>query len=400
MKINITRLMDTNNFNLESDLLQLKKVIKVDAIEAIVFYSGRILEATSMYCVNCLGEKAKSNVFANIEYINDYKSLLDGMTRSWAHALRRLANQFRHILKATEKDDGQIAIILLDTWLTWLFNSSPFVNNNKHEFSLLEDTKNSMQQQFRWVGDWLKHKDIKKINIDSNSSILKQPVFASLICEALINKKEYSKATKYLKVALLYHSDDLRLNQLKGLLFSRTGKLLEAESILRSLLKKFPNDDETIGILGGVIKSLWMAGDKNKLWQWGKLYIQGWNQSDKRNTYLGINAAAYYLWSGDVKSCNKLAQEIVQQYSQKEKSLKNILKIKVGAMDYWDQASLAEAFLLADKPQKAEKAYKILFSSKIFKNEPHNIPAKQLRHHLSIANLNSTKAINKLAMKY
>lgn len=392
--------MDTPNFSLEKDIEQLKNVVEVNAVEAVVFYTGRILEATSTFCVTQLGEKAKSNVFANIEYINDY-NLLDGITRHWAHALRRLANQFRHILKPTEEHDGHIAIILLDVWLEWLVKESHLVDSKTKPFSLLENTKNEMVEQFQWITEWLQHKDLNKIEIDNQSSLLSQPVFASVICEELIDKKEIIKASKFLKTALNYHPDDLRLNQLQGLLFSRTGRLKQAEQLLRRLLKQVPNDDETVGILAGVIKKLWQNGEQNRLNQWGKLYIKGWELSKHRNTYLGINAAAFSLWSGDTHTSKNIAEDIVKIYAHRQKTLKEILNVSTDNMDYWDQATLAEAKLLAGLTSQAEQSYRELFTAEHFKNKPHEVPANQLKHHLTNkSNINSIilhELVNKLS---
>ncbi len=387
--------MNSNNFDLNKDLEQLKKVAEVNATEAVVFYTGRVLEATSTYCVTQLGEKAKSNVFANIEYINDY-NLLDSITRHWAHALRRLANQFRHILKPTEKYDGHIAIILLDVWLDWLVKESHLVDPNTNAFSLLETSQNEIIKQFQWVSEWLEHKNLSQIEIEDNSTLLQQPVFASVICEELINKKEITKASKYLKTALEFHPEDLRLNQLKGLLLSRTGRLKEAEILLRSLLKQVPNDDETVGILAGVIKKLWQNGDKNRLTNWGKLYRKGWELSKHRNTYLGINTATFYLWSGDNSASTQTANDIVKLYQQREKILKEKLNVTTNVMDYWDHATLAEAMLLAGLTNQAEQSYIALFTSENFKDKPHEVPATQLKHHLSDNSIPNSQCLEDL----
>lgn len=391
--------MDTANFELIKDIEQLKKVVEVNAIEAVVFYTGRILEATSTFCVTQLGEKAKSNVFANIEYINDY-NLLDSTTRHWAHALRRLANQFRHILKPTEEHDGHIAIILLDAWLDWLVNNSHLVDSKTKPFSLLENNQNDMVEQFHWISEWLLHKDLSKIEINNESSLLRQPVFASVICEELIDKKEIVKASKFLKTALNHHPDDLRLNQLQGLLLSRTGRLKQAEQLLRKLLKQVPNDDETVGILAGVIKKLWQNGDQIRLNQWGKLYLKGWEQSKHRNTYLGINAATFSLWSGDIISSQEIAKNIIKIYQHRQKILQETLKVSTDNMDYWDHATLAEAKLLSGSTIQAEKSYQELFTAVHFDNKPHNVPANQLKHHLVDSAVTSTPLLNELAEKF
>jgi tetratricopeptide (TPR) repeat protein len=373
--------LDSENFRLAVDLQQLKKVAEIEATEAMVFYCGRVLEATSNYCAVQLGERAKSNVFANIEYINDF-NLLDENTRHWAHALRRLANQFRHILKPTEDNDGDISVILLDMWMTWLLNRSQLVEKNTIPFEPISNQQQRIYSQFSALSDWLQHKQLEKLTGHDASDYLVQPVFASVICEELINQQDYTIANNFLNQALEQHPNDLRLQQLSGLLLSRTGKLQSAESKLRRLLKQFPNDDETIGILAGVIKKLWQNGDQDKLSQWGKLYVKGWKQSKQRNTYLGINAATYSLWSGDNQASQSIAQSIIETYASREKILRERLHHSTQQMDYWDLATLAESYLLAGDIEQAEEHYQKLFQSPSYHGKPHQVPANQLAHHL------------------
>lgn len=399
MKPNALSQFDCENFSLTNDLKQLKKVIDSNAIEAIVFYSGRILEATSNYCVNTLGEKSNNNVFSNIEHINDY-NLLDLVTRHWAHGLRRLANQFRHILKPTEINDGVIAVILLNSWLDWLINKSQLVDNNQEHFTLCSDEKSEINTQLHWINKWLQHKNFHELSNQEESTLLKQPIFSAVICEELINKREFVAAGEYLTISQHSHPNDLRLLQLQGLLLSRTNQLKKAEQILRSLLKKYPNDDETIGILAGVYKKMWQIGDDSKLQTWGKLYKKGWLQSKERNTYLGINAAAYALWIGEKENSIDIATNIVNQYNKRQKILMDTLKLPTSKMDYWDQATLAEAQLLANEIEQAEFYYHDLFTAKHYVNQPHEIAAKQLAHHLSFLDDPKYSRLLTLAEKY
>lgn len=375
--------LDSENFCLQTDLEQLTKVAQVKATEAMVFYCGRILEATSNYCVIQLGDKAKSNVFANIEYINDF-NLLDENTRHWAHALRRLANQFRHILKPTEENDGDISVILLDMWMSWLLNNSQLISKDSQPYTPISNQQQQLLYQFNSLRSWLEHKQLDRLLDENTKDYLRQPVFASVICEELINQQNYSTANDFLTEALHEHPNDLRLQQLIGLLLSRTGKLKEAESNLRRLLKRFPNDDETIGILAGVIKKLWQGGEENKLAQWGKLYSKGWQQSKFRNTYLGINAATYSLWSGDKLKSQTTALSIIDTYSTRERILRERLQQTTHQMDYWDLATLAESYLLAGQIDQAESHYQKLFESSQYQSKPHQVPANQLAHHIDI----------------
>lgn len=392
-KQNIT-VMDTQTFCLEDDLYQLRKVIDVDATEAIVFYAGRILEATSNFCVKQFDLNSVSNVFANIEYINNYQ-LLDHMTRYWAHALRRLSNQYRHMLKPTQKVDGRIAVILLETWLDWLINKSPLVIEPEQPFGLISSTQSELNQQFNLISQWIENKNIYEFSQEDTTSLLEQPVFSSIIIEELINKKEMPKASKSLTIALQQSPNDLRLKQLNGLLLSRIDELENAEKILKELLKQAPNDDETIGILAGVIKKLWQNGDASCFSRWGKLYLKGWELSKHKNTYLGINAAGYCLWNDRVEQSKTIANHIIDAFERRKTTLIEKFNYQNKSLDYWDQATLAEAYLLAGKTQQAQENYQQLFGSEKNLDMPHEIAANQLKQHLTY---DSIKTSTSLAM--
>ncbi|MCB0752803.1 MAG: hypothetical protein KDC52_15135, partial [Ignavibacteriae bacterium] len=370
------------NFNIRSDIENLKKVYKIHAIEATVFYAGRILEATSNYCALKLESQSTFSIYENIRILQDY-NIIDKLNLHWAHALRRLSNQFRHILKPTEKYDGHIAIILLDKWLNWLLNHSGIFNEDNSHISLLDNAQEHVLNQFE-LFDYLfnesRNESIHDIDINQNSLLIKVPVFASVICEELINSSDFAKADTLLSSALSFHPHDLRLNQLKGLLLSRKGQYLKAQNHLKELLAKAPNDDETIGILAGALKKLWQqAPTKKLLHEWGKLYTSGW-KSYKHNLWLGINAATYYLWSNNPQQSQLIAKKIINQFTRRESILKDKLNItrslSVKESDYWDYATLAEAYLLAGDTKAAEKHYKILFNDNVFKNKPHKIPAE------------------------
>lgn len=394
----ITTRMDNDFFCLQSDLQQLQKVTEICAVEAMVFYAGRILESTSNYCVQQLGERAKSNVFSNLEYIK-YYNLVDSATLYWSHALRRLANQFRHVMKPTETNDGAISLILLKIWLTWLQEKSQLLNEGEFTGITWIPSDSTLFAQLLWVEKWLKHGDGSTLVASEMEKIVHEPIFDAVLCEELINKTDYSRAEDYLLMALARHDADLRLNQLYGLLLSRTNRLQEAEVLLRRLLVSSPDDDETQGILAGVLKKMWQQGDSEKLTQWGKLYYRGWRHSRERNTYLGINAAAYALWTGDLDSSQTICRLIVQQYQHRTQTLERVLRRAPPTMSFWDQATLAEAYLLAGDAKEATRQYCHLFESSQDNRQLTGIPARQLLHHLSYLKIQNTQ-LEKLAQLY
>ena len=106
------------------------------------------------------------------------------------------------------------------------------------------------------------------------------------------------------------------------------------------------------------------------------------------------------MWSGDISESHRIAKNIVKLYKHRATTLKETLNVSTDEMDYWDHATLAEANLLAGFPRKAEKSYKSLFTAEVFKDKPHEIPAKQLKHHLSDDGIESSDLLNQMAIKY
>ncbi len=59
-------------------------------------------------------------------------------------------------------------------------------------------------------------------------AFLRAPALPATAAEMLLDRKEHDEARRLLEAALGESPDDLRLNQLMGLYFSRTGNLQEA----------------------------------------------------------------------------------------------------------------------------------------------------------------------------
>src|SRR5690606_30004435 len=107
-------------FSLASDLAHLAAVLSVQAPEATIFYGGRILEALSGAAVEQVGGEAKPNPFANMKYLEDL-ALLKKEQGYWAHGLRRLGNEVRHLARPIGLGEAEVAALLVERWLVWYF---------------------------------------------------------------------------------------------------------------------------------------------------------------------------------------------------------------------------------------------------------------------------------------
>ncbi|NVJ49469.1 MAG: hypothetical protein HWE13_06135 [Gammaproteobacteria bacterium] len=369
------------NFSLRNDLEQLTIVYQHRVPEATVFYAGRILEALSGAAVTALGGKAKANVFANLEYIDDFH-FFDPVTRYWAHALRRMGNQVRHILAPLEMDAHHVAMALLDTWLEWYFVHFPLGPQMKDFHSQSSANADILALFFELT------RQLKTTNFDpqlfnqQHQEVLLHPTMVAVLIEKCLDSKNFALADQLIEQANQRAENDLRLLQLKGLSLSRQGQLQPACQVLSQLNKQFPNDDETMGILGGVHKRLWSeSDDQAHLKRAGKLYHQGWKNSKQRNTYLGINAASIKLWQHEPEQAQTIARAIVEQFDHKQAVLREKFPEQTFEFNFWDLETKAQATLLAGNDSAALQLYTELLDPKRHPNKPYSVVTDQLKQH-------------------
>src|SRR5205823_4480858 len=75
-------------------------------------------------------------------------------------------------------------------------------------------------------------------------------------------------------------------------------------------------------------------------------YHQGWKLSGQANTYLGINAAFASLMLGQKSQASQIAAEVISFLEAQSRNIAQLAGDLV--LDYWDQATLAEAYLYID----------------------------------------------------
>ncbi len=149
--------------------------------------------------------------------------------------------------------------------------------------------------------------------------------------ENLINHGRFLEARSKAE-DLLRHSPDVRASQLYALAMSKSGAPEAAREYLEPIYRTNPDDPETAGILGSILKELFKKNRQTSYaLQSRDTYLK--NFSVTKNYYTGINAAsmsAMVMQSGKSK---ELAKEIIQS-------------INSSTEDFWELATLGEAYIL------------------------------------------------------
>jgi hypothetical protein len=136
-----------------------------------------------------------------------------------------------------------------------------------------------------------------------------------------------------------------------GLALNRAGRGEEAELVLRELLYRRGPSSETYGILGRVLKDRWEAalnaGAKEKakelLERAAEAYLKGF-ESDWRDAYPGVNAVTLMELKEPPDPRRREILPVVY-YAVEQ-------RIRSGAADYWDYASLLELTVMANDEAK------------------------------------------------
>lgn len=160
--------------------------------------------------------------------------------------------------------------------------------------------------------------------------------------ESLINQGRYFEARSLAQASIPAH-DTLRLRQLYALAVSKAGVPKAALDILEPVYRQNADDPETAGIMGSIYKEMFRRDqDTRYALQSRDTYLA--NFSRTRNYYTGINAATMSAIAGQVSKGREIAAEVVRQ-------------IPLPPADFWQQVTLAEAYLLTKERDKAVATY-------------------------------------------
>ncbi|HTP58888.1 MAG TPA: TRAFs-binding domain-containing protein [Spirochaetia bacterium] len=146
----------------------------------------------------------------------------------------------------------------------------------------------------------------------------------------------------------------LQVTQRYCLSLIKCGFLVTARELLTRLMKDGHFDEETLGILGRVYKEMWLSegsGERGHphLAKSQELYLGAFRRS--RGYYSGINAASLSLIMGKKDLSRKVARKVLRICA-------DLLK-DPSQRSYWLLATVAEAFLVLGRQEKAAKFYRL-----------------------------------------
>ncbi len=147
---------------------------------------------------------------------------------------------------------------------------------------------------------------------------------------------------------LPFAGDNVRGRQLRALAMAKLGGVDDAITILEQLRQEGQLDAESGGLLAGRYKQKWLDTGESSFLQSA---FQGYHETFERtgDQYPGINAAAAALWLGKATDSRFLAQQVLKR--------NELAGLGPEAMDHWELATVAEAFLLLGRMEDARDWY-------------------------------------------
>ncbi len=160
--------------------------------------------------------------------------------------------------------------------------------------------------------------------------------------ESLINQGRYLEARSAAEAASK-STDSLRLKQLHALAVSKAGVPKAAVQILEPSYQAHSDDPETAGIMGSIYKEIFRKDQDTRYALLSRdTYLK--NFSITHNYYTGINAATMSAIAGQVSKGREIAAEVIRL-------------LGTAPTDFWQQVTLAEAYLLTREREKSLTAY-------------------------------------------
>jgi tetratricopeptide (TPR) repeat protein len=142
-------------------------------------------------------------------------------------------------------------------------------------------------------------------------------------------------------------------DQTRGLILSHLGQHSDAIAVLRPLVESGYRDPETLSLLAGSYKRLWLTThNADFLEEASERYKETYEASG--DPYPGINAAALALYRGDRATSIAIAKTLVRRLSDVAED---------DRADVWTKATLAEALLLSGDIPRARQVYRLAVGS-------------------------------------
>jgi len=165
-----------------------------------------------------------------------------------------------------------------------------------------------------------------------------------LYLENLVNHGRYMEARELaLQLQKDPTVDHLRVDQLLALSLSKSGSAELALAHLDLAYRRNPNDSETAGILGGIYKELFKKHQESKYAILSRdTYAKNFEAT--KSYYTGINAATMSAIAGRAMQGREMASAVIALIGE-------------SSNDFWELATLAEAYLLIKNRERSIEYY-------------------------------------------
>jgi internalin A len=364
-------------FSLEEDLIGLEQVRALRDAVAVTVRGVRILRVLSREALRLAGlvPSTERGLHQDLNQLLDYEHVTRDAYRLFDR-LRDLGNCATHARRRITQDDAEHAYGIALRSLQWFFCDFPhgprlpsLLAHNQPLDPLVPNATDTLNPLLpRAVADLLRM--LESADLDGrrflaalklerpDCPVLLSPVVAAAVVETLLDLKKTEEAEAVLTAALTRFPDDVRLRQLRGLSYSRTGRLEQACECLEAIEPGDAAADETtLGILAGVYKRRADAEPARRQ-EWIRAcqdrYDRGWRCSGETNAYLGVNAAAVALWLGMTDQSKAVARKVRDLLLVRRGGLKAGGK----GLNLWDQLTLAEVHLLLGEWDLAGQGYR------------------------------------------
>lgn len=343
--------------DLGTELGKLDRLRTVGLPDAVAFYAGRIVEATATDIISRLGLRTsksgtRESTHTNLELIATSGRVDDGAV-ACANVIRRIGNHARHMDREIRTGEEAVIIALLQVWIeSWM----GFVKGDRDDSVMPESDWSELTRVVRQIVDGQPDElaSLFDANDDCLPGLIDEPTLAGFLAERTVDAA-MPHADRFTRKIVRLFPGDKRAQQIRALYLSRNARAAEAVRVLESVLRwRYGNDRETLGILGGAYKNLWVESGDSKHLERSHAFYRRAPCDGEAGYYLLINAAATGLWLGDAVQARGqayAAEENLKRYGIDEAYL------LASTRAYWLTATLAEAKLLMGKIRPALRLY-------------------------------------------
>lgn len=343
--------------DLGAELDKLDRLRAVGLPDAVAFYAGRIVEATTMDIISRLGLRTSrsstpESTHINLELIATSGRVDDGAV-ACANVIRRIGNHARHMDREIRTGEEVVIVALLQLWIeSW----TEFVKGDRADSRVPESDWSELTRVVRQIVGGQPHElaSLFDANDDCPPRLIVEPTLAGFLAERTVDAG-MSHADGFTRKVVGLFPKDKRAQQIRALYLSRNARAAEAVRVLESVLRwRYGNDRETLGILGGAYKNLWVESGDSRHLERSHTFYRRTPCDGEAGYYLLINAAATGLWLGDA------VQARAQAYAAEENLKRHGIDeayLLGSTRAYWLTATLAEAKLLMGKVRPALRLY-------------------------------------------